>query len=365
MKKPLQNTFRRFYELYASDLSLSEIERLIKRDAPGVYDFYLREVEKTNQKPDSFSRVLKLIANLFIAFLRKLTPSRRVLYSLILLFFIAGLVSGRWFWATIAFLLLNVLLAFELADKLTAKDELEVAREIQMGLMPKEAPSTIGFDIACFSETALEVGGDYYDFIQPPKSRDTTFLVIGDVSGKGMGAALHMVQVQAILHNLAEQHKKPRDILLALNQNLQHVLRNGSFFTITIASFNAEKTLHVCRAGHMPLIHHRKNSGACAEIVPPGIGIGLPFKGQFAESLEEIEVPVEPGDVFFFYTDGVVETMNSAKKEFGEERMKNLITENAHKPAAAIKDALLSALARFRGPNPPHDDLTLVVLKAV
>jgi sigma-B regulation protein RsbU (phosphoserine phosphatase) len=81
--------------------------------------------------------------------------------------------------------------------------------------------------------------------------------------------------------------------------------------------------------------------------------------------LEEIEVPVEPGDVFFFYTDGVVETMNSAKKEFGEERMKNLITENAHKPAAAIKDALLSALARFRGPNPPHDDLTLVVLKAV
>ncbi len=142
---------------------------------------------------------------------------------------------------------------------MTAKDELEVAREIQMGLMPKEAPTDLGYDIACFSEAARDVGGDYYDFIQPQQLPGTTFLVIGDVSGKGMGAALRMVQVQAILHNLSEQYTHPKEILLALNQNLRSILKVGSFFTVSMAGFNSDNVLHLCRAGHMPLIHYQKS----------------------------------------------------------------------------------------------------------
>jgi serine phosphatase RsbU (regulator of sigma subunit) len=281
-------------------------------------------------------------------------------------FFFSAMALGSWFWAGISFLFLNVLLALELADKLTAKDELEVAREIQMGLMPKEAPPNCGYDIACFSEAAREVGGDYYDFIQPQHLPGTTFVVIGDVSGKGMGAALRMVQVQAILHNLTEQYQHPRDILLSLNENLRHILKFGSFFTISLASFNSDRVLHLCRAGHMPLIHFQKHLNACKEIIPPGIGVGIAptSRGKFADMLQEVEVKTEPGDILLFYTDGVVETMNDAKAEFGEERLKRLVIANAEKTASEIQKAILSSLAQFRGAALFHDDLTLIVMKA-
>ena len=364
MAKTFEDSLKRFYNLYASDLSLSEIERLIKRDAPGVYDFYLREADQPDKKQDPFERTFRTIGNLFTAFIRKLTPARRALYSLILFFFAYAVIASSWIWASISFLFLNVLLAFELADKLTAKDELEVAREIQMGLMPAEAPANLGYDIACFSEAARDVGGDYYDFIQPQALPGTTFIVIGDVSGKGMGAALRMVQVQAILHNLSEQYAHPKEILQALDQNLRNILKVGSFFTVSMASFNSDNSLHLCRAGHMPLIHYQKAQHHCREIVPPGIGVGLPECGKFNQELEEVDVKIAPGDVLVFYTDGVVETMNNVKSEFGEERLKRVVVENAEKPAAEIQDAILKSVAQFRGAAPFHDDLTMIVMKA-
>lgn len=365
MAKSIESTFKRIYQLYTSNLSLSEIERLIKRDAPGVYDFYLRETEEIDQQKNPVTRAFRLIGNLFEAFLRKLSPSRRVLYSVILFLFVFAVLMANWFWAIISFALLNILLAFELADKLTAKDELEVARDIQMNLMPRKPPAHPQFDIACFSEAAREVGGDYFDFINPKHSPETTYAIIGDVSGKGMGAALHMVQVQAILQNLIEQHRSPRDILLALNRHIQPIFQPKSFFTISIASLNADRTLHFCRAGHVPLLHFQKSSGKCRSITPGGIGVGLQNNGKFDKLLEQIDIKVAAKDVLCFYTDGVVEAMNSDKVEFGEERLENLLCENADLPAQEIQNAILSALAQFRGATPPHDDLTLVIMKAI
>ncbi|MEZ4763579.1 MAG: hypothetical protein R3C26_10390 [Calditrichia bacterium] len=141
MGKPISETFQRIYKLYASDLSITEIERLVKRDAPGIYDYYLREAQKVDQQKNPVERTIRLVGNLFEAFLRKLSPSRRLFYSLILFLFIYSVVGASWFWAIGSFVLLNVLLAFELADKLIAKDELEVARDIQMNLMPQQPPA--------------------------------------------------------------------------------------------------------------------------------------------------------------------------------------------------------------------------------
>ena len=142
-------------------------------------------------------------------------------------------------------------------------------------------------------------------------------------------------------------------------------MKLGSFFTVSMASINADKKLHLCRAGHMPLIHYRKQENACQEIIPPGIGVGLPECGKFDRELKQVDVKTKPGDILVFYTDGVVETMNSVKSEFGEERLKRVIITNAGKPAAEIQDAILTAVAQFRGTAPFHDDLTMIVMKVL
>lgn len=366
MKKSEQtstpSSIRRIFNLFTSDLNANEIERLVKRDAPGVYDFYMKDVEKPEAQ-NSFLRGLTFVGNLFMTFLMKLPPARRIIYVFVTAVFTYSYFLSDWTWAAVSFLLLNVLLAFELADKLTAKDELEVARDIQTNLMPRVPPPCDCFDISCFSESAREVGGDYYDFLRSGADGSCKYVVIGDVSGKGMGAALHMVKVQAILQNLAEQHDSPRDILLNLNQNVQSVLRRGTFFTASVARLHDNRSISLCRAGHMPLLHYRYKDGICREITPKGLGIGLARNGKFSDSLETVEIVTEPGDVLVFYTDGIVEAMNFGREEFGEQQLKTVIERSANRSVDQIRDAVLSAVANFRGAAPANDDLTLVILK--
>ncbi len=357
----MNKTFNRIYTLFTSDLNLNEIERLVKNDAPGVYDFYMREVEATEEQ-NPIKRGMTFIGNLFSAFLLKMHPARRFFYLIISILFLYAFAIDDWAVGVLAFLLLNTLLAFELADKLTAKDELEVAREIQSSLMPPETPSHKDYDIACFSEAAREVGGDYYDFVDARNGNEDRYVVIGDVSGKGMGAALHMVQMQALLQNLVAQHEKPCEILSALNRNLHYVLPTGTIITANMATIHANNKVTLCRAGHMPLMHFSSNGKGCREIMPAGIGLGL-SPDRFDELMEETQIDVESGDVLLFYTDGVVEMMNREKEEYGERRLKEVVAANRQKSAIELKDAILLSLATFRGSAPPHDDLTMIIMK--
>ena len=363
MGKPISETFQRIYKLYASDLSITEIERLVKRDAPGIYDYYLREAQKVDQQKNPVERTIRLVGNLFEAFLRKLSPSRRLFYSLILFLFIYSVVGASWFWAIGSFVLLNVLLAFELADKLIAKDELEVARDIQMNLMPQQPPAHPNFEISSYCEAAREVGGDYFDFIHPKSEKGVSYVMVGDVSGKGMAAALHMVQVQALLHSLIEQYDSPKAVLQALNKQVKPIFNSRCFFTINLAKLTNDNSLRFCRAGHMPLLIYRAATDDCETITPNGLGIGL-HNGKFDECLSEVEVATQPGDVLCFFTDGIVETMNAQKVEFGEQRFQEALCANAHKSAKEIQTAILSELAHFRGAASANDDLTLVIMKA-
>jgi len=142
-KKENWKNLKRFYQLYKSDLSISEIERLVKRDVPGLYEFYSRDMEKPDQDRNRLYRALTFVRNFFLTFLLKLTAARRLFYSVSLLLFFYGLFAGLTNWIFLSFLILNILLALEVADKIMAKDELEVARDIQMGLMPRSAPADI------------------------------------------------------------------------------------------------------------------------------------------------------------------------------------------------------------------------------
>jgi serine phosphatase RsbU (regulator of sigma subunit) len=356
--------FQRFYHLYKSDLSLNEIEKLVKRDVPGLYDFYARDMEKPDKKQHRVIRYLTFTRNFFLSFLLKLTAARRLFYSVAFILFFYGLFSGLDRFMLIGFIVLNILLALEVADKLIVKDELEVARDIQMGLMPLKAPQNTQYDIACFTEPAREVGGDYYDFLQPKNNEDRTYIIVGDVKGKGMAAALYMVRVQALLHYLIDQMSAPKDILIALNHNIRRIMRKDYFISLAIIRVNEKGEFNFCRAGHMPLIHYRAKTKRCEILLPEGIAVGLENNGSFDRIIEEIKLSPSPGDVFAFYTDGVVETRNESNMEYGDDALQKIICESAGKSAERIKDTILTDLAKFRGKAPSHDDITLLVIKA-
>ncbi len=356
---------RRLFRFYTGELNYNEFHKLVRRDVPEVYDFYVKRMKKPEK---SRNRVLDFILfsrNLFLEFLNLLTPGRRIIYFLGLILFILAYFGNDWGFAVWGFILINLLVAFELADKLTAKDELEVAREIQMKMMPEVPPENKYYQISCHMATAREVGGDYYDFIKPDPENDKTFVVIGDVSGKGMSAALLMVQVQSILHNIVSIESSPKTILNALNNNLKRVLKKGSFLTLSIAEVNSGGEIILSRAGHMPLIHYNKSEARCIRVTPGGMGIGLANEYLFSNSTEEVSLRPDAGDLLVFFTDGVVEAMDTYYRIFGEENLIRLICENSEKSAEEVRNVIVHAVKNFTYSSPVQDDLTLIVMKAV
>jgi phosphoserine phosphatase RsbU/P len=361
----LYDRLRRLFRFYTGELNYKEFQKLVKKDVPEVYDFYVRRMKKPDEGRNRVVNFIRFVRNLFFEFLNLLTPVRRIIYSLGLIFFILAYLGNNWGWAVWGFILINLLLAFELADKLTAKDELQVAREIQLNMMPKNPPQNKHYEISCYMETAKEVGGDYYDFIKPVNADDKTFVVIGDVSGKGMSAALHMVQVQSILHNIVKENSSPKEILCNLNLNLKRVLRKGSFLTLSIAELNSGGEIILSRAGHMPLLHYNKSTGECFRIIPKGIGIGLANEQFFLNTTEEISIKPEHDDLIVLFTDGVVEAANSYYNTFGEENLTRLICKHADKSPKEIQDIIINTIKNFTYSSPVQDDLTLIVMKVL
>lgn len=355
------NPIKRIYDLYTSDLSYQEIERLIKKEAGEVYEFFARDIPKPNEQRSKFSRGLVFIRSLFNAFILKLTPGRRIFYLAALVLFIIGNINQLPGYIWFAFIVVNLLLAFELADKLSARGELDVARKIQNDLIPKYPTQVFNYDIAAYYEPAREVGGDYFDVIE---QNEKFYLTVGDISGKGMAAALYMVRVQSILHLLLENFSDAREIVINLKKYFSKNLRREFFLTLSLASINKENSIKLIRAGHPPVLWFKCSTKEIEALNTTGLGIGLNDKGVFEKTLEEIEIKPESNDILFFYTDGVTEAMNIMRDLFGEENVKRVITNNSEKSAEEIKESLLRAMSGFRGTALQNDDVTFIVLKA-
>ncbi len=360
-----QNPLKRLFDLYTSDLSYNEMEKLLKREATEVYEFFASEIPKDeNKSRNKFVRALIFLRSLFNAFLLKMSAGRRIFYLAAALIFLIGLFNNNHVYFLLAFLIVNALLAFELADKLTAKDELSLARKIQADLMPNTPPVNNHFNISAYYESAREVSGDYYDFVKSPKDDCNTYLVIGDISGKGIAAALYMVRVQAIINYLIKIVDNPKDLIVNLKKHFSEKLLPEYFLTVIAACIDNEGKIRFCRAGHTPLLVYRKSTKEFEEINPKGIGIGLNDKGIFEKTIEEANVDTESGDIACFYTDGITESMNSMRKEFGLDNLKNVIKNNAHLEVDEIKKKIINAVYNFRENAASQDDLTIILLKA-
>jgi phosphoserine phosphatase RsbU/P len=253
------------------------------------------------------------------------------------------------------------------AEKKRLEEELRIARQIQMSLLPRGPIEVPGLGITALCVPAREVGGDYYDFFNVGERR--IGVLIADVSGKGTSAALYMAELKGLMLSLSQIYQSPRQLLLEVNRILSENLDTRSFITMTYAVIDLnEGLLTFARAGHTPLIYLSGDGEAnvAQVLAPSGLVVGLRIPGaaqKFADLLEEDSLPLNKGDVLVFYTDGITEAMNASSDLFGDARLGGLITEHGHLDAADLRERILREIESFVGAADQHDDMTMILIK--
>ncbi|MGQ9898313.1 MAG: SpoIIE family protein phosphatase [Acidobacteriota bacterium] len=237
------------------------------------------------------------------------------------------------------------------------EEELQVASEIQLSLHPTRPPQLAGWDIAGLSFPCREIGGDYYDFI--PRGNGKLILAVGDVSGKGMGAALMMSSIHAALRAQAQTARTLADIVVAVNDYLVENSPENKFLTLFCAELDpVSGILHYTSAGHEPALLVRMD-GTYTELPAQGIPLGIMPN----ISLVVHQISLAPGDVLTIYTDGLTESLNEQNEILGLERLAQTIIKHRGLSASRLRDRVDEAMSRFVGGAPAADDLTLVLLR--
>ena len=254
--------------------------------------------------------------------------------------------------------------AKHISERQRLQQELEIARSVQMSFLPKANPKVVELDIASRCAPALEVGGDYYDFIDAGNKR--LGVVVGDVSGKGTQAAFFMTLTKGFVRALAEVSASPSAVLTRVNKLFYDNVERGVFISMVYGIFDiAERVLTIARAGHNPVIMRKTKADQVQVVNPMGLALGLDAGNTFAKSIQEVAIPFQSGDLFVFYTDGFPEAMNKTLEEFGEERLCQTVQKHAHRSAAEIMDGIFAEMKEFVGKAKQHDDMTIVVVKVV
>jgi sigma-B regulation protein RsbU (phosphoserine phosphatase) len=253
-------------------------------------------------------------------------------------------------------------IADEMAQRERLNREVEIAREVQERLFPQKLPAIAGLDYAGHCRPALGVGGDYYDFLALPKGN--LGIAIGDVSGKGIAAALMMASLQASLRS--EATRAPENLAAAV-ANINHLVFEASssnrYATFFYGQYDpVQGTFNFVNAGHNPpMIFHRTDGDlTVTRLEPGGTVVGLLEDARY----EQGSVRLRPGDVLVAFTDGISEAMNLEDEEWGEDRLIESIRECRSSTAQELLDCIFGAATRFAGAAPQHDDMTLVVIRA-
>src|SRR5512143_572847 len=246
-----------------------------------------------------------------------------------------------------------------LMEKQRLVKDMEFARTVQESFLPQKPPEVPGYRFSSHYTAALEVGGDFYDFIHLDKTR--MGVVIGDVSGKGVPAALYMAKLGSDMRTLAFTERIPAEALVKLNDLLAERSRRGMFATLLYLELDfASGTLTISNAGHLPPIVRKANGSlvklAAASGAPLGMVPGMKFSQETAV--------IGPGETVVLYTDGIVESMNAKEELYGYGRSEALIRKSPSDPDA-LKTAIIGDVNRFTGLSAQHDDMTLVCFGAV
>lgn len=239
---------------------------------------------------------------------------------------------------------------------------LNVAQEVQQGLLPQHPPGEMQFDISGGSRYCDETGGDYYDYIELPcLGSDVHAIVVGDVSGHGISSALLMASVRAYLRSRVTQAGSVAEIITDVNRLVSaDTMETNQFMTLFFLVVEPQNgKLTWVRAGHDPAIVYSPDSDQFGELMGAGIPLGVDQDWRYEESTALIK----PGQILVLTTDGIIETHNQVGAMFGKDRIKEVIRRNADLDAEGIHRAMFNAVEDFRGKEPQEDDVTLVVVK--
>ena len=349
-----------------SDIRQGELRRTLRRDLQDLSEFYLEDEARARLKRmPRLHRFFFWTGWLLKQLILKLPPIRRLLLvSALLLFVIGGMsfhqgnvridLGGN----PVSFVILLVVLMLELKDKLLARREIEVGRAVQQALLPDTNPTLAGWDIWMFTRPANDVGGDLVDYLSLRGER--LGVALGDVAGKGLGAALLMARLQATLRAFAPDSES----LAVLGARMNAILgrENPKQQFATLVYFELEPgsgEVRLLNAGHpLPILLR----AAEVQQLPP---VALPLGLMTGSAYSEQRFTIAPGDMLIVYSDGLTEAETRAHDLFGEERLLQLLPQLRGLEAEAAGTRLLAEVQRFVADQPQSDDLSLILARRI
>ncbi len=364
----------RFFEAYTQGLTTLELERLFTRDAPEAYRFFSRQIDRDAlSKLPWHRRTLQHARLFFLAFTLKLTPARRAIYAVALVSTIIGLVellrgmrlllvphpvfADGTLWLLGGFLLMNLLVVLEVADRLSLKNDLEIAREIQQAMLPRTAYQAGGLDAFGMTRPANTVGGDFYDIIALPDGR--VLLALGDVAGKGSPAALLMALLLAMMRTLVDEGLEGSALLARLNAQIVKHAPASRFITLFVAVLHpVTGALVYVNAGQNPPLL-RRACGSYERLRDGGIALGM---FEFA-TYTTGQVTLDAGDVLVMYSDGITEAENPEGEAFDEAGLERIVNSRGWSSARELGWATFEAVEQHVDGKRLLDDLTVLVAR--
>jgi serine phosphatase RsbU (regulator of sigma subunit) len=363
----------RFFETYTQGITTGELERLFTFDAPEAYRFFSRQIDASALGHLPWHR--RAIAHaraFFLAVTLRLSPARRALYGVALLATLVGLLelferisfaifphpefAAGTLWIITGFLLLNLLVLLEVADRLSLKNDLEVARQIQQAMLPRTAFVAPLVEAFGMTRPANTVGGDFYDIL--PLRDGRVLVALGDVAGKGSPAALLMALLLAILRTLVDEGLEGAALVERLNAQIARQAPRTRFITLFLATFDpATGALSYVNAGHNPPLL-RRASGGYERLRSGGMALGM-FEGAGYTSGQTL---LDAGDVLVMYSDGITEAEDAFDRSFDEGGLQSVI-ESPWSTAQELGWASFAAVERHVGARRLADDLTVLVLR--
>lgn len=358
---------KKFYQEYVSGMSRERFSKELTADTERLKEVYQEAVEdierQQGQQLPGHVKFLRLFSNLA----QRLNPTRRLIFGLGSVSFVGYYLLN--FFGILDYLLIgNLLLPFsflsmfmllliELLEKSDVQKEIDLARDIQLSLLPGTSLNKENLEVYSFAHTAKEVGGDYLDVIETDKG---TYVVIADVSGKGLSAALYMVRLQALVNLIVERdHPSPKELFLQLNNYIKSNSKDKTFVTGCAAFFpEGEQYFEYIRAGHNIPIYYNKERDTTFKLKSNGFALGMTSTKMLAQNLEVKKFHFKPGDSVLFYTDGLNEARNERGEEYGEQRIQSLMEIYGSLHAKTIVSKLQSSLEAYIGSVSPLDDVT-------
>lgn len=366
----------RFWARVSDGLKVDQLWKQFQTDARASYRLYSADVDLTAEAGiPKWKHYLQLAGKFFWAVMEKLSPARRILLLVALVFLFAPVQSNlpgdnstvflrfdAHFWGAALLLLILVL---EVSDRVVMKRDLQIAKEIQAWLLPTNPPAIPGLEIAFATRPANTVAGDYYDVFSRAGSDGTSakyLIAVADVAGKSIPAALLMATVQASLKTLASTPLGIGELVSRMNQYACTNSQEGRRFTTAlVAEFDAQaRTLTYVNAGHNPPVL-RRASGAMEKLECGGIPLGILENSQYSSAT----VTLQPGDWIAMFSDGVVEAENARKEEYGEERLIFNLQSGVAQTPSVLLQRIMNDIDNFVGAAPQHDDVTCMLLKFV